>query len=136
MEGKNSLDIFDIYNKTFCYVVKKYFKYFLTEEIEDNLIEKNLEILRQNFYNNFRVNILLIEDKGLINDLLDNLQKKITSAEISKKISDESYNSIWRFFVEDRKDIRPKYLLHIVPFYESVHKNPFRVLCEEDNRDI
>ena len=135
MEGKNSLDIFDIYNKTFCYVVKKYFKYFLTEEIEDNLIEKNLEILRQNFYNNFRVNILLIEDKGSINDLLDNLQKKITSAEISKKISDESYNSIWRFFVEDRKDIRPKYLLHIVPFYESVHKNPFRVLSEGDRID-
>ena len=135
MEGKNSFDIFEAYNKVFCYVVKKYFKYFLIEGIEDNLIEKNLEILRHNFYNNFRINILLIEEKGAINDLLDNLQKTISPEEINKKVSDECYNNIWRLFVEDRKDIRPKFLLYIVPFYESAHKNPFRVLTFEDKID-
>jgi hypothetical protein len=135
MEGKNSFDIFDTYNKVFSFVVKKYFSYFLTEEIEDNLIEKNLEVLRQNFYNNFRVNILLFEEKGSINDFLDNLQKKLTSEEISKKISDESFNSLWRFFVEDKKDVKPKFLIHIVPFYESDTHNPFRVLSNEDKID-
>ena len=135
MEGKNSFDIFETYNKVFSFVVKKYFSYFLTDEIEDNLIEKNLEVLRQNFYNNFRVNILLFEEKGSINDFLDNIQKKLTSEEISKKITDESFNSLWRFFVEDKKDVRPKFLIHIVPFYESDTQNPFRVLSNDDKID-
>ena len=134
-EGKNSFDLFETYNKVFSYVVKKYFSHFLTDEVEDNLIEKNLEIQRQNFYNNFRINILLFEEKNTINDFLDNIQKKLTFEAISKKISDENFNNLWRFFVEDRSDVKPKFLIHIVPFYESVRHNPFRVLTPYDKID-
>ena len=123
------------YNKIFTYVVKKYFGYFLIDEIEDNLVEKNLETLRQNFYNNFRINILLFEEYNTMNDLLDNIQKKLTPEEIAKKVSDESFNNFWRYFVEDRKDIKPKFLIHLVPFYENPAKNPFRVLSPDDKID-
>ena len=134
-EGKNSFDIFDTYNKVFTNIVKKYLGYFLIDEIEDNLVEKNLETLRQNFYNNFRVNILIFEEKGTINDFLDNIQKKLVPEQIGQKVTDDQFNTVWRFFVEDRKDIKPKYLIHVVPFYESDSKNPFRVLSSEDSID-
>ena len=136
MEGKGAFDIFGTYNKVFSYVVKKYFSYFLIDEIEDNLVEKNLELLRQNFYNNFRINILLFEEKGTMNDLLDNIQKKLSPEEIAKKVSDENFNNLWRFFVDDRKDIKPKFLIHIIPHVESDTKNPFRILSSEDKIDL
>ena len=131
----NGLDIFDIYIKIFTTVVKNYFGYFLTEKIEDNLIDNNLKTLRRNFYNNFRINILVIEEENTINHLLDNIQKMLTPEEINKKISEESFKSFWGFFVEDKKDIMPKYLLHIVPHYESDTKNPFRILTSDDSID-
>jgi hypothetical protein len=59
----------------------------------------------------------------------------LTSEAISKKISDESFNNLWRFFVEDKKDVKPKFLIHIVPFYESDKQNPFRVLTPDDKID-
>ena len=58
-----ALDIFDSYTKIFKFVVKNYFNYFLTENIEDNLIDNNLQTLRINFYNNFRINILVFEEE-------------------------------------------------------------------------
>ena len=131
----NALDIFDTYTKIFKYVVKNYFSYFLTENIEDNLIDNNLQTLRINFYNNFRINILIFEEENTINDLLDNIQKMLTPEEINKKISDDNFNSFWKFFVENKKDIQPKYLLHIVPHYETDAKNPFRILSSDDSID-
>ena len=134
-EKKNSLDILGTYIKVFTHVVKTYFSYFLTENIEDNLIENNLKILRRNFYNNFRINILLFEEENTINDLLDNLQSMLTPEEINKRISEDSFNSFWIKFVENKEDIRPKFLLHIVPHYESDSKNPFRILSSDDGID-
>ena len=134
-EKKNSLDIFGTYIKVFTHVVKTYFSYFLTENIEDNLIENNLKTLRRNFYNNFRINILLFEEENTINDLLDNLQSMSTIEEINKRISEENFDSFWKKFVENKEDIRPKFLLHIVPHYESDSKNPFRILSSDDSID-
>ena len=131
----NCLDIFDSYIKIFKTVVKNYFNYFLTENIEDNLIENNLVKLRQNFFNNFRINILVIEEENTMNHLLDNIHKTFTPEEINKKIDDESFKSFWKFFVKDKKDIIPKYLLHVVPHYESVKQNPFRLLASDDTPD-
>ena len=134
-EKKNSLDIFGTYIKVFTHVVKTYFSYFLIENIEDNLIENNLKTLRRNFYNNFRINIILFEEENTINDMLDNLQSMLTSEEINKRISEENFNSFWKKFVENKEDIRPKFLLHIVPHYESDSKNPFRILSSDDSID-
>ena len=129
---KNSLNILDTYIKVFQYVVKNYFSYFLTQNIEDNLIENNLHILRKNFYNNFRINILLIEEENTINELLDNIQKMLSKEEIDKKISEDNFNSFWKLFVENKEDFKPKFLLHIVPHYELDSKNPFRILSSDD----
>ena len=134
-EKKNSLDIFGTYIKVFTHVVKTYFSYFLIENIEDNLIENNLITLRRNFYNNFRINIILFEEENTINDMLDNLQSMLTPEEINKRISEENFNSFWKKFVENKEDIRPKFLLHIVPHYESDSKNPFRILSSDDSID-
>ena len=131
-QKKIPFDIFDSYTKIFKQVVKNYFSYFLTENIEDNLIDNNLQTLRTNFYNNFRINIVIFEEENTINELLDNLQKMLTEEEIKNKISDESFNSFWKFFVEKKEDIKPKYLLHVVPHYETDTKNPFRILSSED----
>ena len=131
----NGLDIFDSYIKAFTYVVKNYFNYFLIDNIEDNLIDNNLKTLRRNFYNNFRINILVIEEENTINHLLDNIYKMLTPEEINKKINEESFKTFWKYFVEEKKDIKPKYLLHIVPHYESDTKNPFRLLTSGDNID-
>ena len=131
----NALDIMDSYIKIFKHVVNKYFSYFLTEEIEDNLIENNLQTLRANFYNNFRINILLIEEENTINDLLDSIQKMHNHEEIDKKISDDDFNKFWKFFVENKTDITPKFLLHLIPHYETDTKNPFRILTSEDSID-
>ena len=130
-----SLDIFDSYIKIFKHVVKNYFSYFLTEEIEDNLIDNNLQTLRTNFYNNFRINILIFEEENTINELLDNIQKNLDPEEIKKKIDDDSFNTFWKFFVEEKTDIRPKFLLHLVPHYETDSKNPFRILSSDDSID-
>ena len=129
---KIPFDILDSYIKIFKQVVKNYFSYFLTENIEDNLIDNNLQTLRINFYNNFRINIVIFEEENTINELLDNIQKMFTKEEINNKITDESFNTFWKFFIEKKEDIRPKYLLHIVPHYETDTKNPFRILSSDD----
>ena len=134
-KNAHSLDIFDSYIKIFKHVVKNYFSYFLTEETEDNLIDNNLQTLRINFYNNFRINILIFEEENTINELLDNIQKNLDPEEIKKKIDDESFNTFWKFFVEEKTDIRAKYLLHLVPHYETDSKNPFRILSSDDSID-
>ena len=129
---KIPFDILDSYIKIFKQVVKNYFSYFLTENIEDNLIDNNLQTLRINFYNNFRINIVIFEEENTINELLDNIQTMFTKEEINNKITDESFNTFWKFFIEKKEDIRPKYLLHIVPHYETDTKNPFRILSSDD----
>ena len=129
---KIPFDILDSYIKIFKQVVKNYFSYFLTENIEDNLIDNNLQTLRINFYNNFRINIVIFEEENTINELLDNIQTMFTKEEINNKITDESFNTVWKFFIEKKEDIRPKYLLHIVPHYETDTKNPFRILSSDD----
>ena len=135
-EQKNlALDIFDSYTKIFKFVVKNYFNYFLTENIEDNLIDNNLQTLRINFYNNFRINILVFEEENTINELIDNIQKILSPEEIKKKIDDDNFQSFWQFFVENKEDILPKYLLHVVPHYESPSKNPFRILSSDNSID-
>ena len=134
-EKKNTLDIIGSYLKAFTHVVKKYFKYFFTDEIEDNLIENNLQTLRKNFYNNFRIKILIMEHKNVINDLLDNIQVMLTPEEIAKKVTDEEFNTFWRFFVEKKEDIEPKYLIYIAPHYDSYENNPFRIINSDSNID-
>ena len=75
----NALDLFDIYIKQFKHIVNTYFKYLLKNS-EDSMIQTNLDIVRKNFFNNFRINILLIEEQNAINDFIENIQKKVLNA--------------------------------------------------------
>ena len=130
-EQGSSLNIMDIYINNFTYVVKNYFSYFLQRSKDEN-IEKNMDKLRKNFYNNFRVSFLLFEEDGCINDLLENFQKNLSKS-INQKITNEEYDNFWKFFVDNKNDVFPKFLLYTVPHYESYNSNPFRILQEEDN---
>jgi len=128
----DTVDIFDSYIRIFTTVVKTYFKFLLAPTNNDPLVENNLNIMRKNFYQNFRINVLLFEEENTINDLIENLENKVFKA-LNKKISDIDFNSFWKYFVDDPKDVVPKFLLHIVPYYERPTSNPFRLLTEENS---
>ena len=125
-DNDNSFDLYDYYLKTFIYVVENYFPYFLAKTGDEEM-NNNIKILRRNFFNNFRLNLLIVEEEGTINDLLDNIQEKIL-AQLNKKISTDSYNQFWSYFVNKRTDVIPKYILHVVPNYDKYEMNPFRIL--------
>ena len=130
-EEKDIVNIFDSYIKNFKDVVNSYFKFFFNTP-KDEITKNYLEMMRKNFFNNFRINILLLEEENSINDLIENLQNKIFNV-LSTKISDDEFNQFWKFFVSDKKEIIPKFLLHVIPCYERPTSNPFRLLTEENS---
>ena len=125
-----SLNIFDSYINNFKEVVNTYFKYFLTTS-KDPEIDQNLDTMRRNFYKSYRINLLIFEEENSINDLIEDLQNKIFNV-LETKISDEEFNNFWKFFVDEKKEVIPKFLLYIVPFYERSSSNPFKILTEEN----
>ena len=124
------VNIFDTYITVFKEVVNSYFKFLLTDS-SDPVTLKNLKIMRRNFYETFRINILLIEEENSINDFIENLQNKIFNV-LETKISDSDFEHFWKYFVFSKKDVVPKYLLHVIPNYERSTSNPFRILTEEN----
>ena len=126
----NVLDLFDTYIKQFTLVVNTYFK-FLLKDSDDQMVQTNLNTMRRNFFENFRINILLIEEENTINDFIENLNKRVFNA-IDKKISDDEFNNFWSLFVDEKNEIIPKFLLFIVPSYDSSEANPFRILVEDN----
>ena len=128
-------DLFETYTKNFMYVVNNYYKYLIDfENIEDNLVMNNLKILRKNFFNNFRINILLFEEDNTVNDFLELFQKNVLK-NIDIKISNDNFNTFWKYFVDKKSEIIPKFILHIVPFYESCDQNPFKFFDNNDERN-
>ena len=71
----NEFDLLIFYKTNFEYVVKNYFPHFLLSS-DDFLIQKNLQKVRENFYNNYKIKLLLIEEENVINDLIENLIEK------------------------------------------------------------
>ncbi len=130
-EEKDIVNIFDSYINNFTKIVNTYFKYFLTTP-KDQIVAKNLDTMRKNFFNSYHINILLFEEENTINDLIENLQNKIFNV-LDTKISDSDYNNFWKFFVGDKKEVIPKFLLHVVPCYERSTSNPFQLLTEENS---
>ena len=109
-----------------------YFPYLINEN-EDDLIEKNLENLRENFYINYKINIVLFEQNGTFNNFIENLDKNIFNNNNNNNIiSNEDFDSFWKYFVRNKKDLKPKFLLHIVPIYENFSENPFKLINEND----
>ena len=128
----NVFDLFDIYIKQFNLVVNTYFKYLLKDS-EDQMVQTYLNTARRNFYENFRINILLVEEENTINDFMENLNKRVFNTNIvDKKISDDDFNNFWSKFVDEKYEIIPKFLLFLVPSYDSAESNPFRILTEEN----
>ncbi len=130
-EQPNSLNIFETYINNFKEVVNRYFKFFLTKS-KDEFIEQNLVTMRKNFFQSFRINILLFEEENTINDLIENIQHKMLKM-VESEITDNDFHYFWKYFVDDRKEIVPKFLLHLVPYYERPTSNPFRLLTEESS---
>ena len=129
----NALDLLDIYINQFKHIVNTYFPYLLKDS-DDNMIQTNLSKIRKNFFDNFRINILLIEEQNTINDFIENIQKKVLNV-INDKISDEDFNNFWSLFAENKNEIIPKYIIYLVPSYDSNESNPFRILMEDELKD-
>ena len=130
-KAEDIVDIFDSYINNFTTMVNKYFKFFLATS-KDGIVEKNLQTMRKNFFHTFRINVLLFEEENTINDLIESLQNKIFKV-LDTKISDNEFNNFWKFFVDEKKEIIPKFLLYLVPYYERQGSNPFRLLTEENS---
>ena len=47
--------------------------------------------------------LLIFKEENTINELLDNIQKIFKNEEINKKITDDSFNAFWIFFVEKNR---------------------------------
>ena len=124
-----SLNIFDSYVKNFKEIVNTYFKYFLANP-KDQTIHNNLIRMRRNFFKNYKINLLIFEEENTINDLIEYLQNIFKTSD--NKISDEEFNTFWKLFVNEKKEIIPNFLLYIVPFYERPTSNPFKILTEEN----
>ena len=131
--GNNEFDLLIFYKTNFEYVVRNYFPHFLLSS-DDFLIQKNLQKVRENFYNNYKIKLLLIEEENVINDLIDNLIEKIYNNE--NLTTEEEYNSFWKYFIKEKKDIKPNFIFHIVPYYEKFELNPFRLIEEKDDFNI
>ena len=129
----NKFDLFNYYEKTFKNVIEKYFPYFL-EKTGDTEIDKNIDVLRRNFFNNYRLNILIVEEEGTINTFLDNFYNKIIR-QLTKIVTDENYNNLWKYFVVKSTKVIPKFILHIVPNYDNYNKNPFRIIDSKEEID-
>ena len=125
-----ALDLLDIYINQFKHVVNTYFKYLLKDS-DDPMIQSNLNTVRKNFYDSFRINILLIEEQNTINDFVENINKKVFNA-IDEKITEEDYINFWSLFVDEKKEILPKYIIYLVPSYDNTESNPFRILFEDN----
>ena len=130
-ETNAKFDLYDYYLKNFKHVVENYFPYFLSQS-EDEDIEAKVDTLRKNFFNNYRLNLLILENEGTITDLLDNIYNKII-LQLNNKISQENFNNFWSLFVKNKNEVIPKFLIHVVPNYDKDSQNPFRLLNEEDN---
>ena len=133
-DNNSSLDLYDYYIKNFIHIVKNYFPYFLSKS-DDQDINIKLDTLRKNFFNNFRINLLVVENSGTMNDLLDNIYTKIFK-QLDKKISDQNFNKFWCYFVDKKENIIPKFLLHVVPNYDKDSENPFKLINTRDNNEI
>ncbi len=131
--GNNEFNLLIFYKTNFEYIVKNYFPHFLLSS-NDSLIQKNLQKVRENFYNNYKIKLLLIEEENVINDLCENLISKIYNND--NLITEEEYNSFWKYFIKEKKDLKPNFIFHIVPYYEKSELNPFRLLDENDDFNI
>ena len=130
-DNNSSLDLYDYYIKNFVNIVEKYFPYFLSKSNDNDIYDK-INTLRKNFYDNFRFNLLIIENEGTINDLLDNIYNNIIQ-QLNNKISTEEFNNFWSYFVNNKNEVIPKFLIHVVPNYDKDTQNPFRLLNHDDN---
>jgi len=128
---KDVLNIFDSYINNFKTIVNTYFKYFLNNP-DDDVLADNLDKMRKTFFNIFHINILLFEEENTINDLIENLYNTVFKV-LDKKISDDEFHKFWKYFVNEKKEIIPKFLLHVIPMYERSASNPFRLLTEENS---
>ena len=132
-KGNNEFDLLSFYKANFEYIVKNYFPHFLLSS-DDILIQKNLQKVRENFYNNYKIKLLLIEEENVINDLCENFISKIYNNE--NLITEEEYNSFWKYFIKEKNDLKPNFIFHIVPYYEKCELNPFRLIDENDDFNI
>ena len=129
----NNFDLFDYFEKTYKKVIENYFPYFL-EKTGDSEIDKNIEVLKRNFFNNYRLNILIVEEEGTINDFLDNFYNKIIK-QLNKLVSSKDFDNFWSHFVKKSTKVIPKFILHIVPNYDTFEKHPFRIINSDEQID-
>ncbi len=128
---ESEIDLFNYYKNSFEFIVKNYYSKFLID-YNDELLNDNNNKLRKNFYFNYKINIILIEDKNSISYFIENLNKKVYN-KLEEKITDEDFSNFWKYFIEKKSDFKINYLLHIVPHYENYNENPFKIIEEEEN---
>ena len=132
-EKSHFLDLITIYNQNFQFIVRNYFPHLL-ETSEDPVTQKNTEHLRQQLYQNFRLNVVLIEEGKVFNDFIRNMTECYYTI-LDEKISDDDFTNFWSYFVPNKRDIRVHYLLFVVPHFDDYKLNPFKLISKDDTLD-
>ena len=117
-------DLFLFYQKNFKYVVNNYFSHLLKTNTRDPIIEENLHKERNAIYNRYKVNLVLIEDNQTFSQFIKHILTD-NNVSIQDEITNEDYETFWKYFVSSKSEIQPKYLLHIVPHYDDIHDHYF-----------
>lgn len=121
------LDIFEIYRYNFQAIFNSYF-YHLRENINDN------EEKRVNLYRTFRIKLVLIEEKRVVNSFIESLHN-MYKYNLNDKIGEEEFRNFWSLFVKRKEDIEVKFLVYVVPHYENPKEHPFRYSGKNDSGD-
>lgn len=128
----DGLDLYELYNTNFQLIVNNYFSHLLVDS-EDPHQQKYIQALRNNLYINFKVDVILIEQKNMIEGLINHIRDCYNN--ISTKMTDEDFESFWHFFIPDKNALEIKYIVRLVPHYEMHTNHPFKLFNEEGNND-
>ena len=117
-------DLFMFYQQNFKYVVNNYFSHLLTSNADDPIIEENIQKERNAIYNRYKVNLVLIEDNQTFSQFIKHILTDHSSS-IKDEITNEDFDTFWKYFVSSKSEIQPKYLLHVVPHYDDINNHYF-----------
>ena len=116
-------DVFVFYQQNFKYVVNNYFSHLLTSNA-DPVVEENNKKERTAIYNRYKINLVLIEGNQTFSQFIKNILAEETTP-VQEEITNEDFDTFWKYFVSTKSEIQPKYLLHIVPHYDDIKSHYF-----------
>lgn len=124
-------NLYEIYKQNFWQMCHQNFSH-LFEEASSDL--NKLEEKRRNIYQDYRLKLVMIEDKKVLSSFIENLRNFYKTAIFQTKFN-EDYEAIWSKFISKKEDFEIKYTLYVVPFEIDNMKSTSVPNSKEKNSD-